>query len=168
MTAYVIGDTHFNHANILKFAYEHRPFSNLNEHNEELISRWNSVVNEDDVVYHLGDFALGYKTNPEDYLSRLNGTKYLIAGNHDVYWSTQQWLDWGFKEVYGSLEYSGHILTHIPVHESQQKRWKGNIHGHLHANSLDDPWYYCASAEHLDLTPSNIDIVMKDLRKYAK
>ena len=167
MTAFVIGDTHFNHKNILKFAQEHRPFATLDEHNEELIARWNRVVGTDDVVYHLGDFALGYKTKPEEYLCRLNGTKYLISGNHDVYWSTQEWLDWGFKEVLGSLEYGGYILTHIPVHESQQKRWKGNIHGHMHTNSVDDPWYFCASAEQIDLTPMNIDIVMKDMRKYV-
>ena len=165
MTTYVIGDTHFNHKNILKFAAEERPFATLEEHNNELIARWNSVVDDEDTVYHLGDFALGYKTNPQEYLSQLKGRKILIAGYHDVYWTTQQWLDWGFEEVRGCVEYSSHILTHIPVHRSQAERFSGNIHGHLHSNSLGDPWYFCASAEHTDLKPFNIDVAMKMIKK---
>ena len=168
VTTFVVGDTHFNHANILKFVAESRPFSTLEEHNEELITRWNNVVTDKDTVYHLGDFALGYKTNPEEYLSRLKGHKILVAGNHDVYWSTQQWLDWGFEEVRGCIEYNKHILTHIPVHRSQSSRFLGNIHGHLHDNALGDPWYFCASVEHTELAPINIDIVVTTIAEQMR
>lgn len=47
---YFIADTHFNHENIIKYC--DRPFSNAKEMNEYIIQKWNSVVKEDDIVYH--------------------------------------------------------------------------------------------------------------------
>ena len=35
-------DTHWGHANILK--YDNRPFATIDEHDEELVRRWNAVV----------------------------------------------------------------------------------------------------------------------------
>ena len=45
-------DTHFGHANVIKF--DNRPFANIEEHDEELVRRWNAVVKPGDVVCHLG------------------------------------------------------------------------------------------------------------------
>jgi calcineurin-like phosphoesterase family protein len=52
--------------------------------NDELISRWNSVVTNEDIVYHLGDFS--YKTdyiNTQKCIDKLNGKIRFIEGNHD-------------------------------------------------------------------------------------
>ena len=51
--------------------------------NETLIHNWNNVVGEDDTVYHLGDVALGAWVDWDKSLSRLNGHKILVVGNHD-------------------------------------------------------------------------------------
>ena len=48
---YFIADTHLNHANIIKYC--NRPFKNTCEMNEYIIQKWNSVVKNDDIVYHL-------------------------------------------------------------------------------------------------------------------
>lgn len=72
-------DTHFNHANIIKYC--NRPFSSIQEMNETIINNWNSVVTKDDTVYHLGDFAFG-KVN--EFANKLNGKIVLIKGNHDT------------------------------------------------------------------------------------
>jgi len=53
---YIISDCHFGHDNIRK--YTNRPFNSVEEMNQVLVNNWNMVVNEDDVVYHLGDFSL--------------------------------------------------------------------------------------------------------------
>lgn len=75
-------DTHFGHANILK--YDNRPFRSIEEHDEELIRRWNVCVAPGDTVYHLGDVAWHNKqVDVEALLKRLHGTKILVAGNHD-------------------------------------------------------------------------------------
>ena len=77
-------DTHFNHANIINFCK--RPFSDVIHMNETIIKNWNSKVNYDDEIYILGDITIsrsGLEANK--ILERLNGKKYLIKGNHDVY-----------------------------------------------------------------------------------
>ena len=78
---YFIADTHFNHENIIRYC--NRPFENSNEMNEYIINKWNSVVNENDVVYHLGDVGFGNTEELKQLVGRLNGTKILIRGNHD-------------------------------------------------------------------------------------
>ncbi len=52
--------------------------------NEELIRRWNEVVPEDGIVFHLGDFCLGKSTGWNSIMPLLNGKIYLILGNHDM------------------------------------------------------------------------------------
>lgn len=149
MTTFFIGDTHFGHKNIIKFEQCHRSFSTIEEHDEELVRRWNSRVNPKDTVWHLGDFCFG--KNTLEIASRLNGNKKLVMGNHDMY-SSSEYLKY-FTRVAGAIEYKGMILTHIPVREEQLERFTHNIHGHLHANKLNDPRYINVSAEQIDLTP---------------
>lgn len=75
-------DTHFFHKRILEYCQ--RPFANVEEMNNELIYRWNQVVRNDDVVFHLGDFCLGKPNKWNSILDRLNGKICLILGNHDT------------------------------------------------------------------------------------
>ena len=70
---WVTSDTHFNHANIIKYC--NRPFSSVEEMNETIIANWNKVVSQGDTVYHLGDFALGDKLLVLVLLECLNGNK---------------------------------------------------------------------------------------------
>lgn len=74
-------DTHFSHENILKYC--DRPFSNTDHMDEAIIANWNAVVGMDDTVYHLGDIALGPIDKSLPKISRLNGHKVAILGNHD-------------------------------------------------------------------------------------
>jgi calcineurin-like phosphoesterase family protein len=60
-----------------------RPFASIEEHDEELVKRWNGIVRKGDTVWHLGDFAFGRAKI--DIAGRLNGTKKLVMGNHDHY-----------------------------------------------------------------------------------
>ena len=75
-------DTHFYHESIIRFC--HRPFSGVQEMNEELIRLWNETVPPDGIVFHLGDVCMGKSRNWEHVLSRLNGRINLILGNHDM------------------------------------------------------------------------------------
>lgn len=50
--------------------------------NEAIVEIWNKTVKPNDFVYILGDFSLNPKW-AEVYGPKLNGTKFLLAGNHD-------------------------------------------------------------------------------------
>lgn len=75
-------DTHFYHANIIRFC--NRPFRDVDEMNETLISNWNNVIGPNDTVFHLGDFCFGGAAEWTKVLDRLNGKIYLVLGNHDL------------------------------------------------------------------------------------
>lgn len=155
---FFIGDTHFGHKGIIKFSAtkEARPFASIEEHNAELIRRWNSVVSPKDIVWHLGDFCFGERHLP--IAGELNGSKRLVMGNHDMY-SSEKYLKY-FHKLYGAVEYKQCILTHIPVNPQQFDRYLLNIHGHLHTNKLDDCRYVNVSAEQVNLTPIPYDEIL--------
>jgi calcineurin-like phosphoesterase family protein len=59
-----------------------RQFNDVHEMTEQLIQNWNNVVGINDVVYHLGNFALDPKT-AQDALNRLNGRIFLMPAELD-------------------------------------------------------------------------------------
>jgi calcineurin-like phosphoesterase family protein len=77
---YFTSDPHFWHANVIKYCG--RPFAHVDEMNDAMIKNWNATVKPEDTVYCLGDFSLAIRP-VEAYTGLLNGTKYLVPGNHD-------------------------------------------------------------------------------------
>lgn len=162
---FLTSDTHFGHRNMANFLRDDgtklRPYLDSDEMDEALIHNWNRVVSPQDKVYHLGDVAIprsGLKC-----LARLNGRKILIKGNHDIF-KLSDYAQY-FYDIRGSHYLDKYILTHIPIHESQLIRYKGNIHGHTHyrkvlqANGNPDPRYYCVCVEHTNYAPIEWNIV---------
>jgi len=158
MKTFLISDTHFGHANILTFKNEDgspvRSFASLEEMNETMIDNWNKTVGKEDKVYHLGD-VLFTKKWLDLILPRLNGTKVLIKGNHDTL-KLSQYQQY-FKDVRAYWILDKFILSHIPIHPESLSRWKANIHGHLHGNSLEDSRYKNVSVEVINYTPVNFE-----------
>lgn len=160
---FLISDQHFGHKNILNFKRRDgitplRVFSSVEEMDETMVERHNSVVRPQDKCYMLGDLVIHNRMLP--IMERLNGEKILIKGNHD-----QEKLSGYakyFKDVRGSHQLAGYLLTHIPIHPNSLSRWKGNLHGHLHADVvgdyIDGIWepdhrYTCMSVEHTNYYP---------------
>ena len=79
---YVTSDLHFGHSK--PFIYEPRGFPNIVDHDEEIIKRWNELVQPEDEVYILGDLMLKDNEHGLECLKQLNGKKYFIIGNHDT------------------------------------------------------------------------------------
>lgn len=149
---YFIADTHFG-SEAMRL-YENRPFINTQEMDRELITRWNNVVCEDDVVYHLGDF--GAAGNEAGVLSRLNGTKYLVRGNHDTQ-SNAYYRQAGFQEVYDLpvLFRNFWILSHEPLYVNTNMPY-ANLFGHVHGNPQYrdfSPQHFCVCVERTGFAP---------------
>ena len=117
---FLIADTHFGDENIR--LYEERPFPDTDTMDREIIRRWNSVVGDNDLVYHLGDFCSGGQERCRELLSQLKGRKRLLIGNHDAYLTTQQWRDLGKPLRTRSQQ------SHIPVRQQPQRMRQCGAH----------------------------------------
>jgi calcineurin-like phosphoesterase family protein len=81
MSVYFTSDTHFSHRGIIDYC--ERPYTSVEEMDEALIKNWNSIVGQNDTIYHMGDFSFCGLTRTREILAQLNGHKILIRGNHD-------------------------------------------------------------------------------------
>lgn len=160
-------DTHFFHANILKFTGANgkriRPFGSLEEMHELMIERWNKCVRPQDYVYHLGDVTFQYHGKFNELMSRLNGHKRLIVGNHDQLKNPNlfRWFDkvdlWrGYKE-------HNFTLSHIPLRLDSIRNGKFNVHGHIHQNRMEDLHYVNVCVEVRDYTPVHLDTILEEI-----
>ena len=171
---FFISDTHFGHANILKFvASRGARFASTQEHDAGLEAAWNKAVQPEDEVFHLGDLAFMNRRALDALLRRLNGKKFLLMGNHDKFPAAfyaehfkvlRQPYPWG-RDV---------VLTHAPIHPMcLAGRWLWNLHGHIHENIVKrghpghgypDPRYINVSVEHTDFKPVNADVIFPSRR----
>lgn len=162
---YFIADTHFYHHNIIKHC--NRPFNDVIEMNEYIISQWNNTVNNNDTVYHLGDFAFHVsKKKLIDLISRLNGYKILVKGNHDKK-SLTFWRRCGFDEVYNDpiILNNRYLLSHRPVDTFSFY----NIHGHTHNKPKPElyiPFSFCVSVEMINYKPISLEEIEKNRGYY--
>lgn len=148
-------DTHFFHRAMAATGKGWRPFATVEEHNEALIERWNKVVKPEDQVWHLGDVGMGPEMDILDMVGRLNGSKHLVAGNHDKCWAGERdahkhqglWMSF-FDSVQSFARRrldsnTNFLLSHFPYvgdHTEQQRydqyrlRDQGLwlVHGHVH------------------------------------
>lgn len=129
---YFTADQHFFHQGIIKYC--NRPFKSWREMNDKIINRHNIVVSKNDIVYHIGDFAMIRKDELmklEPILKRLNGTHHLILGNHDE-GNPFTYVRFGFTSVHTALQVEEFILIHDPAHAVAVDRNQKVLCGHIH------------------------------------
>jgi calcineurin-like phosphoesterase family protein len=179
-SVFLVSDTHFGHTGVCRFTRNDgvtklRPWDSAEEMDEDMVKAWNERVKPTDKVYHLGDVVINRKALK--ILSRLNGDKVLIRGNHDIF-RDDEYRQY-FRELRAYHVMNGLILSHIPVHEASLGRFGCNIHGHLHANRVMkargvdartgeilysdeiDPRYWCACVEQTDFAPILFEDALK-------
>ena len=131
---WIISDTHFYHANIIK--YENRP----ENHDELMLNALAEKVGEEDTLIHVGDvlFAKNSKQGV-GFCNDLPGkNRILIMGNHDR--SYLKKAKWDHVVPMGEVwktEVDGHEVAfcHFPPYTPN---WDGiscpiKIHGHTHS-----------------------------------
>lgn len=154
---WLISDTHFGHNNIIKYC--NRPFASTDEMDWYIVEKWNEVVKPQDHVYHLGDVYMGQTRNYMDnLLSKLNGKKRLILGNHDN--GKDQLLLKHFEKVMLWRNFEKVILTHVPLREdSIPGGSRINVHGHIHDKKSPEGPYKCVCVEQTNYSPINLEEV---------
>lgn len=145
-------DPHAYHTNIIE--YGNRPFGSALEMNGAMIARWNRIISETGNVLCLGDlvFISGKKweewqrRNVREYLSALNGTIWLVPGNHDellvemykegdpVVISKVRLLEPYVETKIGTMSA---VLCHYPLERWHHMNTAVHLHGHTHPTSQD-------------------------------
>ena len=152
-------DTHYGHANICRGVTNWRDengnvpinttrdFETLEQMNDKIVESINSVVGEDDTLFHLGDWSFGGYDNIEEFRNRIVCKNvHLILGNHDhhiernkgdiqrLFSSVNQYLHLEVKwEGKDKFEHARFALMHYPI-----ASWNGmndgviHLHGHVH------------------------------------
>jgi len=129
MKIFITADHHFHHKNIIEYCK--RPFKTVEEMNKVMIEKWNKKVGKDDLVIHLGDFALGNKKEVKKTREKLNGTIILIKGNHDK-------IIKEFIVVRDSIQIGNLIFSHRPIPKKEIPKGCINVHGHIHEKESFD------------------------------
>lgn len=178
-------DLHAHHSGIIQYC--NRPFQSVEEMDETLIINWNNVVPKDGIVFVLGDFAMTSQINYiKSFVEKLNGTIYLIYGNHDY----QNRLDRQvIKDIFGNrvmdvaeliikdseLE-SGHcnlFISHYP--HMYWRKGSFHLHGHVHSGPATDtsekvpfhPMRYDVGVDNNDFTPVSYEQIKIIFTKYS-
>ena len=146
---WVTSDNHFGHKNIL--SYENRvdklKVETVEEHDKELIKRWNNVVGKQDLVMILGDFSFMRAEETNELLKKLNGDKVLVKGNHDIFLDEKKFDKSLFKAIYDYKEtkYKGQeiALMHYPIQDFKHQNREVNpavlLFGHIHTFKMEIP-----------------------------
>jgi calcineurin-like phosphoesterase family protein len=148
---FITSDTHYGHKNICRGVTawrlpdgsipidQTRDFETMDEMNDAIINNINSVVGQDDVLIHLGDWSFGGFENIKKFRDRIVCKEiHLILGNHDHHIENNRE---GCQELFSSVnhytklmyKYDTIVLMHYPI-DSWDGLNKGHIHLHGHCH----------------------------------
>lgn len=107
-------DTHYGHSSVIGFC--NRPYINVQEMNNDLIKRFNSVVPSDGTCIWVGDCFFNGKEQAREIMKQLNGTHICIRGNHDGKHASMYNLGFSFVCDYAEMIIGGKDvkIKHFP------------------------------------------------------
>ncbi len=156
---WLISDTHFFHVNIGQYCSRPDGWQDL------IIKNWNRFIQPGEIVFHLGDLALGKKEDTETLIPLLNGKLYLMRGNHDrrgkaFYQNLGITL---VKDPYRLMHISGKslVFSHRPI--APLEPGVLNLHGHIHNNPSPDvgPQHINMSTEVREYRPWHLGDILQ-------
>ena len=147
-------DTHYNHANICSATtlwtdpVTCREFVSLEQMNWHLIANINEKVEQDDILFHLGDWSFGGFEQIQAFRDSIFCKNvHIITGNHDhhiernkngiqsLFSSVNKYVELNVKWDVGTLfqNQANFVLMHFPI-ASWNNLAKGaiHLHGHVH------------------------------------
>lgn len=177
---WLVSDLHLGHDK--EFIWGARGFKSVEEHDAEIIERWNKVVNAEDDVYILGDLILGDSEAGIEKLKQLHGNIFIIYGNHDT--KARQKL---YAELPNNFEICGYAttlkykkfhfyLSHYPTLTSNNDNDKPlkarviNLCGHTHSDNIysdmDKGLIYHVDLDANNCYPTLLDDIIINIQDY--
>lgn len=175
---YFTSDLHIAHDK--DFIWKARGFSSIEEHDTEILKRWNSTVTPDDTVYILGDLCMGGNEKEWDRIYKnLNGEKKFICGNHDTlnkmnkYFFDYNMTGLGLAAIYRYSKKKKFYLCHYPTfvnnHELEKFFWC--FSGHTHSTNpfqFGEHCVYNVAMDAHNCAPVSIEQIIKEIEKYRQ
>ena len=148
-------DTHYSHSNICSATTNWsvndgyaRKFDSLEDMNQRLVDNINFLVQEDDILIHLGDWSFGGFDKIEEFRSKINCKNiHLVLGNHDHHIERNKE---GVQRLFSSVQHYLELEVVRPLTKSMNEKFKFvcmhypiaswhdmnqgviHLHGHVH------------------------------------
>jgi calcineurin-like phosphoesterase family protein len=176
MTEFFTSDQHYYHGRIIFYCT--RPFTNIKQMHDVLITRHNEVVSEEDTVWGLGDmFMLAAERQYQagKIIEKLNGQQHLVLGSHDEF-KPFNYIKMGITSVHTSmwLERDGYkfVLAHDPsiytiVQNMGEKTYMlcGHVHN-LFKHLLPEKRVINVGVDVWDYRPVSFEEILKLIEEY--
>jgi calcineurin-like phosphoesterase family protein len=145
------GCLHLNHGPKWQVPlWKMRGFNSVQEHNEAIEIAWRKSLNEESIIFLLGDTCFGYQAEEymDSFFHRVPFKEvYWLPGNHTAGWKqflcksdSEGVIDRGYQKIYLTPNYlemfiNGHsvVASHYPI-ASWNGQGKGSymVHAHVH------------------------------------
>jgi calcineurin-like phosphoesterase family protein len=145
-------DTHYNHSNIVSATTQWtdpvtcREFTSLEQMNTTLVNNINEKVEQDDILFHLGDWSFGGFEQIQKFRNQIVCKNvHIITGNHDhhiernkdniqsIFSSVNKYLNLDVSWDAGKQRFA---LMHFPIASwDNMARGAIHLHGHVHFES---------------------------------
>ena len=172
---FATSDLHLGHDRA--FIWGARGFKSIEEHDAEIIKRWNEVVTAEDDVYILGDLMLGDNAHGIQCLSQLNGKLHILTGNHctaarqKLYHTLENMVE--FCGCATTIKYQKKqlYLSHYPTitsnMEANPHQAVFNLYGHTHQTTNfynGQPFMYHVGVDSHNCYPVLLDDVITEIK----
>ena len=123
-----------------EFVWKARGFNNIDEMNQAIVDRFNSVIHPEDTLYILGDVMLNDNIKAEQYLAQIKGKKIFIRGNHDTNSRVEIYKKYTNEEIKWAdiikIKKRNIYLSHYPTYTANAddipEKILLNFYGHTH------------------------------------
>ena len=168
---WLCSDWHFCHNR--EFIYRPRNFTSVEEMNETIVDRHNSLVLPEDDVYVLGDLMLGDNEKGIELIRRMNGKLHIAIGNHDttsrieLYKTLPNLVDINYVHAFKYRKYNFYC-SHYPtltgnLEAESLHQVAINLYGHTHQLEKfyeDRPYMFHCGMDSNACNPVNIDYII--------
>ena len=171
------------------FVYQERGFNSIQEHDETILNNINSIVEEDDTLYVLGDLMLGDNEAGIEKIKRIKCQNiFIILGNHDsnsrieLYKTVPSIKKISYADVLKigkAIFYLSHYPTICSNYDDGQPwhRRIVNLYGHTHQKwnfyydnnpmtPCGNPFMYHVGVDSHACTPVAAEDIIAEIREY--
>lgn len=171
-------DLHIGHNK--EFIWKARGFNSIEEHDTQILLKWNTAVSPDDTVYILGDLCMGGDEKEWNRIYKtLNGHIKFICGNHDTINKIERYTNeygmenLGLAAMYRYSKKRNFYLSHYPtlVGNHEEDKFFYNLSGHTHStDKFQYEWgkVYNVAMDAHNCTPVSIEEIIKDIENKRK